>query len=116
MQFCDVCRNLMYMRLNERGRPSLHCRACGNTQPVDLTEGLAVPVFTKAFVDASSQFMTPHIESDPTLPHVNNIPCPNKACTKPADAPSDVMYMKYDHRNMKYVYHCVHCKTFWKND
>jgi len=123
MQFCQVCRNVMYLRAEQRGpggananaRPVLNCRACGFSRSVD-TGVVTVDVFTKALVDASGQYMTPYVEQDPTLPHVTNIPCPNKACTKPPGEASDVIYMKYDQRNMRYVYRCVHCKTFWKHE
>jgi hypothetical protein len=27
-----------------------------------------------------------------------------------------VIYLKYDVPNIRYLYFCVHCKHFWKND
>jgi len=59
---------------------------------------------------------------DPTLPRVKNIPCPNASCiTKTTDGESktvenDVIYLRYDDANLKYVYICANCNTVWKNE
>jgi aspartate carbamoyltransferase regulatory subunit len=51
---------------------------------------------------------------DPTLPHLNTIPCPNASCASQADpATRDILYIKTDPKNMKYQYACTVCKTQW---
>ena len=29
---------------------------------------------------------------------------------------NEVIYIKYDNENMKYLYYCVYCEKFWKLD
>jgi aspartate carbamoyltransferase regulatory subunit len=65
--------------------------------------------------DASMQYRIPEIAHDPTLPHVNNIPCPNRKCSRATGQPNRVLYLKYDEENMLYVYFCVYCQHFWSH-
>ena len=54
---------------------------------------------------------------DPTLPRVSNIKCPKTQCLtkQEEDAPkTEIIYMRYDDVNMKYIYICVHCAHTWK--
>jgi len=60
------------------------------------------------------QYMSKYIKHDPTLPHVNNIPCTNPDCSKPAEAEPDTVYIKYDHTKMKYAYMCCYCDHRWR--
>jgi DNA-directed RNA polymerase subunit M/transcription elongation factor TFIIS len=83
---------------------------------------------------------------DPTLPRINTIDCPNSKCASNAGASEagaseagasasgagastgtgaseavikverEVIYIRYDDTNMKYMYVCAICNTQWKND
>jgi hypothetical protein len=64
--------------------------------------------------DFHKQYLSPYIAYDPTLPRTSNIPCINKTCQKPASKPQEVIYVKYDVTNMKFLYYCCHCGMFWK--
>jgi hypothetical protein len=61
------------------------------------------------------QYVNKYIGFDHTLPRVNNIICPNEACTKPKDKDNEVIYIKYDFTNMKYMYNCTFCRRFWRS-
>ena len=65
---------------------------------------------------------------DPTLPRVKfNMDCPNPECdsNKKADSESkdpndnqtkkckEIIYLRYDDKNMKFIYLCAHCDTTW---
>jgi hypothetical protein len=54
---------------------------------------------------------------DPTLPHVRNIKCANDACNSNGGrgAERDVIYMKYDAVNMKFMYVCNVCGFTWRS-
>jgi hypothetical protein len=62
---------------------------------------------------------------DPTLPRVSNIPCPNAACTSNRDQegkdagedqlPHEVIYLRYNDAQLKFVYICNLCDTVWKS-
>lgn len=117
MKFCHVCDNMMYLNLGEDERLMYHCKNCLYTVAASADDSKAC-VLGKNYVDdetAYSQFVTPHLKHDPTLPRVNNIKCPNEACTRPAAAEQRVIFLKYDPQNMRYLYHCCHCETFWRS-
>lgn len=62
------------------------------------------------------QYATPYLRYDPTLPRASDIECVRgRECTRPSDARREVMYVKYDPDNLKYLYHCLHCSAFWKS-
>jgi hypothetical protein len=62
-------------------------------------------------------FMNPDLKYDPTLPRVNNIKCVSKECNeKNADKGNNTLFIKYDKKNMRYLYNCMHCNTFWINN
>ncbi len=64
---------------------------------------------------------------DPTLPRVSNIPCPNQACPSNRDngdeknegdakeIPHEVIYLRYNDAQLKFVYICNLCDTVWKS-
>ena len=54
---------------------------------------------------------------DPTIPRVYNMECPNADCkTNKDNASKEVLYIRYDDENMKYVYMCCICDFIWKNE
>lgn len=124
MIFCDRCDNMMYISVSasdEQGgdeRPVLRhfCKACGKVQQ-DKTEQSNKAIVSTTYDDDETsyrQFMSKFIGMDPTLPHSHTIACPNEGCTRKKDEANDVIYIKYDADRMKFLYHCVFCKTFWK--
>lgn len=131
MKFCDVCDNMMYMSLSdatqdpdlvvpEDGQKSkrtllvYYCKSCGHRvrARADMNECIVDATYVDDAAHAQ-QFATMNIIHDPTLPHVDNIKCVNSECTKPATASNDVIYFKYDPKNLKYMYHCTYCHHFW---
>jgi DNA-directed RNA polymerase subunit M/transcription elongation factor TFIIS len=92
------------------------CKNCG-AQETATADGVSRPVLSTDYADdqaSFNQYATPYIRYDPTLPRVGDIVCPNEACTRPPEAPNEVIYVKYDPVNLKYLYHCTHCSHFWK--
>jgi aspartate carbamoyltransferase regulatory subunit len=57
--------------------------------------------------------MTPLLHEDPTLPRISNVPCPNATCDRPADRPNEVLYVKYDAKQLRFLYSCAYCKHMW---
>ncbi len=131
MKFCEVCDNMMYMSLSDGTRdPDMvseggsahekskllvyYCKNCGHR--VRARADVKECVVDATYVDDAAhaqQFATMNIIHDPTLPRVDNIKCTNAQCTKPSDASNEVIYFKYDHKNLKYMYHCTYCRHFW---
>ena len=52
-----------------------------------------------------------YTKHDPTLPRTNNIQCPNKECPSNSndDVKNEVVYIKFDEKNVKFIYLCCHC-------
>lgn len=121
MLFCQKCDNMYYITLKQENNNELeyYCRYCGhhdNTQEYKDTCIIKTD-FTKGeqkFHHIVNEF-TKH---DPTLPRVYNIPCPNESCKtneKESKGTPEVIYIRYDDDNMKYLYICNECNTKWKN-
>lgn len=137
MRFCSVCENMLYISLRpderKEGAPlelTYSCKRCGfsmtseDARSADAAAGKSggdpsVVLSTDYSDDQTSykQYATPLLRHDPTLPRVSNIACPRlgDGCTKPPDVPNDVLFVKYDAANLKYLYHCLHCSVFWKS-
>ena len=68
-------------------------------------------------------------KKDPTLPHVNNIPCPNVECitnkenitsevlniNSESENINDVLYIKLNESDLTYQYQCCNCNHTWTN-
>ena len=135
MRFCSVCDNMLYISLGHAGtavsdpaageqeqgeRQGLAlqywCKHCGQVETDNAGESAKVMQTNYGDDQAAyKQYMTPYIRHDPTLPRKSNIQCAAPGCTKPKDAPSRVIYIKYDVHNLRYLYHCEHCGKFWKS-
>ena len=77
-----------------------------------------VECFSKQNVENTSIILNKYTKFDPTLPRLNNIKCPNVDCvTNKEDNPADpdVVSVRYDNLNVKYLYICSHCDFTWKN-
>ncbi len=128
MHFCNKCENMLYIRLLAEDSDSLvyYCRNCGETDETITKENICVlqtdiVLKEKAYLHEINEYT----KLDPTLPRTNNIKCPNTACasnesadeTKDGDdqKEADILYLRYDDTNMKFVYLCTECNTVWKS-
>ena len=92
------------------------CRVCGYQEEeekggvileIDLQEKTSEGY--KVILNEFTQF-------DPTLPHVSNIICRNGSCrSRTSGVKPDVIYIKYDAVNMKYLYICTVCDAPWRS-
>ena len=130
MHFCTVCQNMYYIRLSGDNQDKLiyYCRKCGNedTDLIATLDNVCVSqTELKSSVSSYEHIINKYTKLDPTLPHINNIKCPNTACasnesadeTKDGDdqKEADILYLRYDDTNMKFVYLCTECNTVWKS-
>lgn len=118
MHFCNLCDNMYYIRINADDPNKLvyYCRKCGNEDTLLATENVCV---SKTQIKKSEQsfnhIINKYTKHDPTLPRVNNILCPNADCATNKDGePREIIYIRYDDVNMKYVYLCYTCNTVWQ--
>jgi len=126
MNFCNVCENMYYMRINENTDEELqfYCRKCGNTDEILNKNFLCLSEYNgENDNDSIIQSVNKYTKYDPTLPHIHNIKCPNNGCVtnKNIDENNDkkkneVVYIRYNNIDMKYVYLCCNCDHIWKSD
>lgn len=117
-KFCSMCECYLWLELDEENKLTYHCKNCGNQEEhTNTLESLCV--LDNNYIDDNTsytQYTTKFLKYDPTLPRVNNIECANSSCpTHHGDAEKEVIFVKYDFENMKYLYHCVHCNEFWRS-
>ena len=121
MKFCDKCDNMFYIRVSEENEDDTsdslvyYCRNCGNSES-NIIESICV---SKIQIKRSEQKIMNTVNEftkmDPTLPRLDNIPCPNQECPSNNDSDKEVIYIRYDDTNLKFIYLCVHCDKIWKS-
>lgn len=122
MHFCSNCQNMYYIRISDDNVNSLvyYCRKCGQEEK-NLTESNLCVSKTR-FKKADQMYknvINKYTKHDPTLPRVNSMVCPNAECsTNNLDGPTEkeILYIRYDDSNLKFVYLCTTCDTVWKAD
>ena len=117
IKFCNVCDNLLFLYEDEEKNKLYYgCKACGNIE--DNEEKC---IYNNAFsIDISETISkNKHLKDDITLPCIENNPnivCPNSECSSNKEGESSkIMYIKYDVKDMKYLYVCGTCNQNWKN-
>jgi DNA-directed RNA polymerase subunit M/transcription elongation factor TFIIS len=120
MHFCSQCQNMYYISIDETDTNKLvyYCRNCGNKDTTLSVENVTVStVQIKKSEQEFSHIINKYTKLDPTLPRINKILCPNPECeTNTKDEPREIIYIRYDDKNMKYVYLCSTCDTVWKTE
>lgn len=145
MQFCPFCKNYLYLLAPEDkfvrtlktgtvqpdaasglegfgessdGYKRLFriCRTCGYREE-DKKGGLVLETNLKEKTSEGYKILLHEFTKlDPTLPHVDTIKCPNETCASNAgSAKKDVIYLKYDAENLKFLYICNVCDTQWRS-
>ncbi len=123
MKFCPVCHYYLYLQPDTYVRADgvtaeklmRICRSCGYQE--DDAGGLVLETDLKEKTSEGYKIMLNEFtQSDPTLPHLDTIKCPNGSCsTNTAAAQKDVIYLKYDTVNLKYLYICNVCNHQWRS-
>ena len=121
MHFCRQCSNLYYIKLASDEDSSLiyYCRKCGdeNTNLDEDSICVSKTYFTSKEQDLSS-FINKYTKYDPTLPIIYNMKCPNVDCetnSEESDIRTEIVSLRYDNTNMKFLYICKSCDFVWKN-
>ncbi len=124
MHFCENCGNMYYIRLMSEDSDKLiyYCRKCNNKNEDIINDEICV---SKTHIKDTSQtyknIVNEYTKLDPTLPRINTIDCPNKECDSNKDkndknyVEKEIIYLRYDDKNVKFVYLCAHCDKTWLN-
>lgn len=115
MKFCPVCKYYLYLNV-VGGELERHCKNCTYHEK-EYDGGLIVEnIIQEKASEAYKVYLNEFTKEDPTLPHLDNIKCPNGSCaSNNQGAKSDVIYIKYDATNMKFLYICNVCDEKWKS-
>ena len=119
MHFCMKCDNMYYIRVASDDSDSLiyYCRSCGYEDDQLTADNICV---SKTHIKRNKQkfnhLINKYTKLDPTLPRINTIKCPNAECSSNTSGEREVIYLRYDDVNMKYIYLCAKCDTIWKTD
>lgn len=113
MDFCKVCENMLYIKINdatedetEERQLVYYCKNCNETY--DKTDDNNCVYHISYDLDniKRENAVNKYSVNDPTLPKATGKKCPNKQC--PAKK-TNIVYIKSDDSNMKYIYICVAC-------
>tara|TARA_B000000477_G_C5974209_1_gene177758 strand:+ start:101 stop:514 length:414 start_codon:yes stop_codon:yes gene_type:complete len=136
MHFCENCGNMYYIELSDKKDDTLiyYCRNCQNKDD-KLIKKLNNFCVSKTHIiknnDGHGKVINEYTHLDPTLPRVKfNMVCPNAKCDsnvqeddeskdggdKKPKKEKEIIYLRYNDKNMKYVYLCAVCKTHWTTD
>jgi len=128
MNFCSNCNNMYYIKVSDDDENNLHyyCRKCGNEVDTLISEtSVVLSTHIKKKEQKFHHIINKYTKFDPTLPRINNIKCPNSSCIsnqerneeneETTEIKNEIIYIRYDDVNMKYVYVCTNCDNIWKN-
>jgi len=116
---------MYYIGISETDSNKLtyYCRHCGHVNEDLVTDGMCV--LDTQFKKGEQKFnhiINPYTKMDPTLPRIYNVKCPNGGCKTNTDddtsvkKPAEVIYIRYDDQQLKYLYICAECDHVWKTD
>jgi hypothetical protein len=138
MHFCSECQNMYYLKLSNFDAASedtttgndlievdsnkliYYCRNCGHEDETITAENLCISTtHIKRNEQNYTHIINEFTKYDNTLPRINTIKCPNGSCLSNTDAGAnkrEVIYIRYDDINMKYIYLCAVCDKRWKTN
>ena len=124
MKFCEKCDNMYYIGISaeDPNKINYYCRNCSFVDNTVSEEGICVlNTQLKKGEQKFSHIINKYTKIDPTLPRIYNMKCPNTDCitnsaTAATKKETEVIYMRYDDDNLKYLYICVDCDTVWKTN
>jgi DNA-directed RNA polymerase subunit M/transcription elongation factor TFIIS len=111
---------MYYIRINDNDPNKLvyYCRQCGNEDTNITNDNICVSKLQiKKNEKTFDHMINKYTKLDPTLPRINTILCPNPDCeTNTKNVEREIIYIRYDETNMKYIYVCSTCDTVWKTE
>jgi len=121
MKFCVKCDNMYYIgvSVDDPNQLTYYCRNCKHKDETLTEEGLCVlNSQLKKGEQKFNHIINEYTKLDPTLPRIYNMKCPNVECktNKEDNKKAEIIYIRYDDDNLKYLYMCTECDTTWKTN
>ena len=117
MFFCENDNNMLYMKINNNTL-SYYCKLCLKDYDLKDLKGSNKCIYKQNYNMNKYSYKTyinEHIFEDKTLPIINNLDCINSECVtnKDKNKEKEIIYIKYNKKDLKFIYFCCHCKTQW---
>jgi hypothetical protein len=121
---------MYYLKISEEDSNKImyFCRKCGDKDDsiINNEESLCISkTHIKKTTEVYKNVINEFTKLDSTLPRIKNMLCPNVDCksnNKKEDEEKgeenkfpEIIYLRYDNNNMKYVYLCCECDHTWTN-
>ena len=136
MHFCKICGNMYYLKISDEDSDKImyFCRKCGDKDDkiINSQQSFCVSkTHIKKTTEIYKNIVNKYTKMDPTLPRIKNMFCPNAECKSNKDNDEgksskeggeeskkfpEIIYLRYDNNNMKYIYLCTECDYKWKNE
>jgi DNA-directed RNA polymerase subunit M/transcription elongation factor TFIIS len=112
IRFCPTCRYYLFLQSSSNTLQRL-CRNCGYTEH-DEKGGLVMEQSSETS-EGYKILVNEFTRYDVRLPHiVKTLRCPEPTCnSNHGAAEPDILYIKYDPANLKYLYICTSCGFQW---
>jgi DNA-directed RNA polymerase subunit M/transcription elongation factor TFIIS len=113
LEFCNVCENYLYLDTSN-DKLTKSCKTCGYKK--DGEGGLITETIIHAKSSEEYKYVVNEFtKQDPRLPHFKNLKCPNAACASQTTGQNDVIVIKYDQKQLRFVYICSICDAKWRS-
>tara|TARA_B100000524_G_scaffold333567_1_gene221509 strand:+ start:129 stop:479 length:351 start_codon:yes stop_codon:yes gene_type:complete len=113
MKFCNGCGNMYYLKMD--GKLTYYCRNCGN-EDEKINECYTASKNNIISEDTVyNSIINKYTKNDETIPRVNEIKCINTDCASFIDSKNNILLIRNDEVNMKFIYLCGNCDTVWKS-
>jgi DNA-directed RNA polymerase subunit M/transcription elongation factor TFIIS len=112
IRFCPTCRYYLFLQSGSNTLQRL-CRNCGYTE-TDEKGGLVMEQSSETS-EGYKILVNEFTRYDVRLPHiVKTLRCPEPTCkTNHNEGESDILYIKYNPTDLKYLYICTSCGFQW---
>jgi hypothetical protein len=122
---------MYYISVTPENELQYYCRNCGNIDNTVASENICVSKMNMKHSTTNqsfSQVVNKYTKLDPTLPRIHTMRCPNDECPSNAGSSggggggarnkpkSEIIYVRYDDTNLKYVYLCAKCDKVWNTE
>lgn len=119
MKFCTECNNMYYLKLDNEESNNLvyYCRNCGNEDIIDSKATNILKTTINGNNDIYINVINKYTKYDITIPRANEISCGNESCESHDNEDiKDILLIRHDEVNMKYIYLCSICDHVWKSN
>jgi len=114
---------MLYLTIAKNEEQSLlyYCRSCSTIEiPEEKNIVASKTTFRRDNIKSWSHIVNKYTKLDPTLFRDSIMQCPNTECetntNEQAESERQIIHLRYDEDNMKYLYLCFHCDYIWNTE